>query len=169
MSQSISYTALSYALAALGSSKESGGSASGTVSVKVAETITLPSGEKAKVLNIGNDTEVLLQFFIPQGLNGNQWYISNKSPGEIVSNAEEGDLILYSNGDVYKIIGGIPTNQYINIIGKEGFSPSIVEKINTDDEYILTVINKDGSYDTPNLKGFSSEDLIIIDGGELEN
>lgn len=37
--------------------------------------------------------------------------------------------------------------------GEDGFSPTITEKTNTETEYVLTVTNKDGSYDTPNLKG----------------
>lgn len=170
MSEVISYAALSYAIAALGSSGGgSSGGPGGTVSVKVVDTITLPSGEKAKVVNLGNDTEVLLQFSIPQGLDGNQWYISENPPGTSVSNSKDGDLILYSNGDIYKVQDGNPVNQNINIIGKEGFSPTIVEKVNTDTEYILTITNKDGSFDTPNLKGFDPSDIIIIDGGELNN
>ena len=37
--------------------------------------------------------------------------------------------------------------------GEDGFSPSINVKTNTDDEYVLTITNKTGSFDTPNLKG----------------
>lgn len=173
MSEVISYTALNYALAALGSSGGSSGGSSSTVSVKVAETITLPSGEKAKVVNLGNDTEVLLQFSIPQGLEGDKWYLSQESPGSLISDAKDGDLILYSNGDIYKIIDGSPIFQNINIIGEEGFSPTIVEKINTDDEYVLTITDKNGSYDTPNLKGFGATeigDIVILDcGGAGDN
>ena len=38
-------------------------------------------------------------------------------------------------------------------VGPEGFSPSISVKTNTDKTYILTVVNKEGSFDTPNLYG----------------
>ena len=36
--------------------------------------------------------------------------------------------------------------------GESGFSPTITEKINTDNEYVLTITNKNGSFNTPNLK-----------------
>lgn len=42
--------------------------------------------------------------------------------------------------------------------GADGFSPTITEKINTANEYILTVTNEDGSFDTPNLKSLSNSD-----------
>lgn len=38
-------------------------------------------------------------------------------------------------------------------IGPEGFSPSISVKTSTDKTYILTVVNKEGNFDTPNLYG----------------
>ena len=38
-------------------------------------------------------------------------------------------------------------------VGPEGFSPSISVKTNTDKAYILTVVNKEGTFDTPNLYG----------------
>lgn len=37
--------------------------------------------------------------------------------------------------------------------GSDGFSPTISEKENTDISYILTINDKNGMYDTPNLKG----------------
>ena len=37
--------------------------------------------------------------------------------------------------------------------GADGFSPTIVVKSSTATEYILTITDKNGSYDTPNLKG----------------
>ena len=40
--------------------------------------------------------------------------------------------------------------------GDAGFSPTIVVKKSTLDEYILTITTEDGSYDTPNLKGGGS-------------
>ena len=36
--------------------------------------------------------------------------------------------------------------------GESGFSPTITENINTDNEYVLTITNKNGSFNTPNLK-----------------
>lgn len=38
-------------------------------------------------------------------------------------------------------------------VGPEGFSPSISVKTNTDKAYILTVVNKERNFDTPNLYG----------------
>ena len=38
-------------------------------------------------------------------------------------------------------------------VGSEGFSPSISVKTSTDKTYILTVVNKEGNFDTPNLYG----------------
>lgn len=43
--------------------------------------------------------------------------------------------------------------------GDEGFSPSIAVKTSTSDEYVLTVTNEDGSYDTPNLKGGADSEI----------
>lgn len=38
------------------------------------------------------------------------------------------------------------------IKGQDGFSPTVVVKTNTDSEYVLTITDANGSYDTPNLK-----------------
>ena len=37
--------------------------------------------------------------------------------------------------------------------GNDGFSPTIIVKSATSEEYILTITDASGSYDTPNLKG----------------
>lgn len=37
--------------------------------------------------------------------------------------------------------------------GQDGFSPTIVVKTDTDTEYVLTITDKNGSFDTPNLRG----------------
>ena len=37
--------------------------------------------------------------------------------------------------------------------GESGYSPTISEKTNTEEEYVLTITNESGSFDTPNLKG----------------
>lgn len=42
--------------------------------------------------------------------------------------------------------------------GEDGFSPTVAVKTNTDTEYVLTVTNKTGSFDTPNLKGADGQD-----------
>ena len=41
--------------------------------------------------------------------------------------------------------------------GDPGFSPTFSIKENTEDSYVITIINADGSYDTPNLKGKNGE------------
>lgn len=51
--------------------------------------------------------------------------------------------------------------------GEVGFSPIVTEKVNTDTEYILTITNENGSFDTPNLKGEFPQDGLVIDGGEI--
>ena len=37
--------------------------------------------------------------------------------------------------------------------GSDGYSPTITVKTSTSDSYVLTITDKNGSYDTPNLKG----------------
>lgn len=51
--------------------------------------------------------------------------------------------------------------------GEAGFSPIVTEKVNTDTEYILTITNENGSFDTSNLKGEFPQDGLVIDGGEI--
>lgn len=80
----------------------------------------------------------------------------------------DGDFILYSSGDVYTVQNGTPVTTGINIVGEQGYSPSISVKVDTDTEYVLTVQNKDGSFDTPNLfADLSKISNLIIDGGEI--
>ena len=50
--------------------------------------------------------------------------------------------------------------------GEDGFSPTIEVKTETSEEYVLTITDKEGSYDTPNLRGRANsiadlEDIII--------
>ena len=54
--------------------------------------------------------------------------------------------------------------------GTDGVSPTITVKTNTDDTYILTITDKNGSYDTPNLKGSDEvSDLTDVDLTNLAN
>lgn len=58
--------------------------------------------------------------------------------------------------------------------GADGVSPTITVKTSTDDTYILTITDKNGSYDTPNLKasggGASAvSDLTDVDLTNLAN
>lgn len=60
--------------------------------------------------------------------------------------------------------------------GADGVSPTITVKTSTDDTYILTITDKNGSYDTPNLKGSGGSggasavsDLTDVDLTNLAN
>lgn len=209
-------SALAIALAALGKNGSGGGSGSGTVSVIVAGTETIEPGNPAQVLNLGDQENVELYFYIPAGENGapgtpgapgtngkdgSKFYTSNEEPGTSIAGMVNGDYCLYSNGEIYQLVDGVLTNTNVNISGsqiividseptgiipegsKEGdiviyndmsiykvvdnqlvntgvsinvFSPSIEVKEETEDTYILTITNEDGSFDTPNLKATSS-------------
>ena len=109
--EAIPNIALLYSMAAL-AGEGSGGSGSGTVSVKVGTVYTVDSSEQAKVINIGNEQNVELDFYIPKGLEGksSQWFISENLPRTKVEEATDGDLILYTTGDVYKVINGEPVD-----------------------------------------------------------
>lgn len=64
-------SALAIALAALGKNGSgSGGTGSGTVSVIVAGTETIEPGNPAQVLNLGDQENVELYFYIPAGEDG---------------------------------------------------------------------------------------------------
>lgn len=45
------------------------------------------------------------------------------------------------------------------INGEDGFCPTITEKVNTDDAYILEVTDINGSFETPNLKGKNGSNI----------
>ena len=157
MSNKVGFTALNFALAALGNdSSGEGGGTGGTVSVKVDSTITGQPGTQASVVNLGNDTNVLLQFTIPQGAMGSQWYISKEIPGTVISGLEDNDCVLYSTGQIYQYDGttGTMVDTQVNILG---YSPKVTVKTNTNTEYVLMITSlQDGVEqitETPNLKG----------------
>lgn len=122
--EAIPNIALLYSMAALTGENGSGGS-SGTVSVKVGTVYTIDSSEQAKVINIGNEQNVELDFYIPKGLEGKstQWFISENLPRTKVDEATDGDLILYTTGDVYKVVNGEPVNQNLNLSVGEANTP----------------------------------------------
>lgn len=218
-------SALAIALAALGKNGSGGGgTGSGTVSVIVAGTETIEPGNPAQVLNIGDQENVELYFYIPagedgapgtpgapgtNGKDGSKFYTSTEEPGTPVAGMVNGDYCLYSNGEIYQLVNGVLTNTNVNISGsqiividseptgiipegsKEGdiviyndmsiykvednqlvntgvsinvSSPSIEVKEETEDTYILTITNEDGSFDTPNLKATSSSTSFDIYG-----
>lgn len=122
--EAIPNIALLYSMAAL--SGEGGGSGgTGTVSVKVNATYTIGSTEKARVENVGTDQNVQLDFYIPKGLEGksSQWFISENKPRSIVEEATDGDLILYTTGDVYKVINGVPVDQHLSLATNNNNDP----------------------------------------------
>lgn len=115
--EAISNIALLYSMAALSGEGGSGGGSGGTVSVKVHATYTIESTEEARVENVGTEKDVQLDFYIPRGLDGksSQWYISDGKPRSAVEGSTDGDLILYTTGDVYKVVNGIPVDQHLSL------------------------------------------------------
>lgn len=115
--EAISNIALLYSMAALSGEGGSGGGSGGTVSVKVHATYTIESTEEARVENVGTEKDVQLDFYIPRGLDGksSQWYISDGKPRSAVEGSTNGDLILYTTGDVYKVINGVPVDQHLSL------------------------------------------------------
>lgn len=124
--EAIPNIALLYSMAALaGEGSGGGGSGSGTVSVKVHATYTIESSEEARVENVGTEQDVQLDFYIPKGLEGksSQWFISDSKPRTVVEEAKDGDLILYTTGDVYKVVNGIPVDQHLSLVVGENNDP----------------------------------------------
>lgn len=62
--------------------------------------------------------------------------------------------------DKYYIVtdAKLATKEYVNNAVGGPVSPTVEVKTSTDTEYVLTVTDKDGSYDTPNLKGADGAD-----------
>lgn len=123
--EAISNIALLYSMAALSGEGGSGGGSGGTVSVKVHATYTIESTEEARVENVGTEKDVQLDFYIPRGLDGksSQWYISDGKPRSAVEGSTDGDLILYTTGDVYKVINGAPVDQHLSLNVGQSDSP----------------------------------------------
>ena len=123
--EAISNVALLYSMAALSGEGGSGGGSGGTVSVKVHATYTIESTEEARVENVGTEKDVQLDFYIPRGLDGksSQWYISDSKPRSAVEGSTDGDLILYTTGDVYKVINGVPVDQHLSLNVGQSDSP----------------------------------------------
>ena len=123
--EAISNIALLYSMAALSGEGGSGGGSGGTVSVKVHATYTIDATEEARVENVGTEKDVQLDFYIPRGLEGksSQWYISDGNPRSAVEGSTDGDLILYTTGDVYKVISGVPVDQHLSLSVGQSDSP----------------------------------------------
>lgn len=121
--EAIPNIALLYSMAALSGGGGSG--ETGTVSVKVNSTYTIEAGEQARVENVGTEQNVQLDFYIPKGLDGqsSQWFISDSKPRTVVEEAKDGDLILYTTGDVYKVVNGVPVDQHLSLVVGESNDP----------------------------------------------
>lgn len=149
MGNSMSVTALTFALAALGNNNSGGGGTGGTVSVTVDSTITGEPGTNAKVENLGNDQQVALQFTIPQGMqgeNGSKWFTSIESDGSDVQEANNGDYILYISGKVYQKLDNQILYTGITLIPNiNGLTPYEYAKENgytgTEDEFKIIYSN----------------------------
>ena len=146
MEQTVAYTSLIYAMAALkGGNGGGGGTGGDTVSVNIGTVETLPAGESAYVSNSGDQENVILNFGIPQGIagqngvDGNKWWVSNSNPGTVVENAQPNDYVLYNGGEIYQVSeSGTYINTNINIRG------SRVIPVNTPPNPILTVDMRSG-------------------------
>lgn len=117
--EALTNIALLYSMAAIGGGGGDTPTPRGSVSVTVGTVYTVGPNEQAKVINIGDEQNVILDFYIPQGIAGqaSQWYISDAIPGTLVEGAVDGDLILYTTGGVYKVIDGKPVDQKLTIGG----------------------------------------------------
>ena len=71
--------------------------------------------------------------------------------GYIPDEAKENDYIMYNGWQVYQVQNGSAVSTSVDV--KVSL---IVVKENTQDTYILTITDSEGSYDTPNLRGTGS-------------
>ena len=95
-------------------------------------------------------------------ISGSQIMVIDSEPTGIVpEGSKEGDVVIYNDMSIYKV----EDNQLVNTgVSINVFSPSIEVKEDTEDTYILTITNEDGSFDTPNLKATSSSTSFDIYG-----
>lgn len=88
------------------------------------------------------------------GSNGSDGY----SPTTLVTKIDNGyDIVITdSNGEKsFQIYNG--TN---GLNGTDGYSPTIVEKTNEPGNYVLTITDKNNSFDTPNLRTYLEREII---------
>lgn len=157
MAETIAYSSLVFALAALGADGSGGGSGEGgTVSISVGGVESLPYGEMPTVSNIGTSTEAIFSFGIPEGrpgtngakgdpgqdgLNGNMTYVSTEKPGTPVQNMVNNDIVIYSSGELYQMIAGELKNTGVNIKGSSwitgGIFTGIVPIGAKENDYVL--------------------------------
>lgn len=177
--EAISNIALLYSMAALSGEGGSGGGSGGTVSVKVHATYTIESTEEARVENVGTEKDVQLDFYIPRGLDGksSQWYISDGKPRSAVEGSTDGDLILYTTGDVYKVINGVPVDQHLSLNVGQSDSPytyAVKAGFKGSEEKFqeLWLASLNSGYTNSILDGGESnfsEQQVQNDGGEGDN
>lgn len=93
-------------------------------------------------------------------ISGSQIMVINSEPTGIVpEGSKEGDVVIYNDMSIYKV----EDNQLVNTgVSINVFSPYIEVKEDTENTYILTITNEDGSFDTPNLKATSSSTSFDI-------
>lgn len=177
--EAISNIALLYSMAALSGEGGSGGGSGGTVSVKVHATYTIDATEEARVENVGTEKDVQLDFYIPRGLEGksSQWYISDGKPRSAVEGSTDGDLILYTTGDVYKVISGVPVDQHFSLSVGQSDSPytyAVKAGFKGSEEKFqeLWLASLNSGYTNSILDGGESnfsEQQVQNDGGEGDN
>lgn len=177
--EAISNIALLYSMAALSGEGGSGGGSGGTVSVKVHATYTIDATEEARVENVGTEKDVQLDFYIPRGLEGksSQWYISDGKPRSAVEGSTDGDLILYTTGDVYKVINGVPVDQHLSLSVGQSDSPytyAVKAGFKGSEEKFqeLWLASLNSGYTNSILDGGESnfsEQQVQNDGGEGDN
>lgn len=121
---------------------------------------------KLKLFKWNTDADKDEKFDIKKALNDNWDKIEKAITGIKAENIAftDGDTFQdkYDSGELKGTKGDT---------GKTGFSPTITEKTNTNTEYILTITNNEGSFDTPNLKGQagSSTESGTTDYAQLSN
>lgn len=104
-----------------------------------------PKGDAGQSMNplAQYDTLVDLQTAHPSPTAGDCYAVGLTSPYDIY--IYDGDNLIWVNHGTIQGPSGAD--------GADGFSPTVVVKTNTATDYILTVTDNNGSYDTPNLKG----------------
>lgn len=175
--EAIPNIALLYSMAALSGGGGSG--ETGTISVKVNATYTIDANEKARVENVGTDQNVQLDFYIPKGLEGksSQWFISENKPRSTVEEATDGDLILYTTGDVYKVVNGVPVDQHLSLATSNNNDPyhyAVKAGFKGSEEKFqeLWLASLNSGYTNSILDGGESnfsEQQVQNDGGEGDN
>lgn len=112
--------------------------------------------------NIPNQIQLIGEVKIPEKVIINDGGSSGENGATFIPSVSDEGIISWTNDK------NLPNPSPVNIKGPagengtagqdgqdgaDGFSPTITVKTSSSSEYILTITNSDGSYDTPNLKG----------------